>query len=150
MLNYGPPFQCDRNLPICNNCKEGGSGTECNYTPKKRNKSKEEGNWPPFTEEGSPKDLPRTPRGKSSKSGAGARKGLTLYGQNIASPPHKNPSVNFSEPETTTDPESSHTGRFSADLAKPQTSGSVFPPQRNGQTPSLSHLEFIPHTFKSH
>lgn len=29
--------QCDRNLPICNNCSDG-DGSECNYTPKKRHK----------------------------------------------------------------------------------------------------------------
>ena len=30
-------FKCDRNLPVCSHCAEGGH-SECNYTPKKRHK----------------------------------------------------------------------------------------------------------------
>jgi hypothetical protein len=31
-------MQCDRSLPLCNNCEEAKE-TDCNYTPKKRNKT---------------------------------------------------------------------------------------------------------------
>jgi len=51
-------------------------------------------------------------------------------------------SPKFSEPETTSDPDSSRTsGRF--DLIKPQASEFRFLPQKKTQTPSLPQLEFI-------
>jgi hypothetical protein len=135
---------------MCNNCKESGPDTDCNYTPKKRNKPKGESNLARPTQEGSPKGLPRTPRRKLSKSGQGVRKGLASYGQNIATSSDKNTFPKVSEPETTSDPDSSRTasGRFSADLTRPQTSDSEFLQQKKAQAPSLPQLEFIPHAFE--
>jgi hypothetical protein len=136
---------------MCNNCKEGGPDTECNYTPKKRNKPKGESNLARSTQEGSPKGLLPTPRRKLPKAGQGVRKGLTFYGQNIAtSPDNNNTSPKVSEPETTSDPDSSRTSswRFPADLAIPQTSESGFLSQKKIQAPSLPQLEFIPHAFE--
>lgn len=133
---------------MCNNCKEGGPDTECNYTPKKRNKPKGESNLARPIQEGSPKSLP--PRRKLPKSGQGVRKGLTFYGQNVATSLGKNISPKVSEPETASDLDSSPTasGHFSADLTKPQTSDSGFLPQKKAQGPSLPQLEFIPHAFE--
>ena len=126
---------------MCNNCKEGGPDIECNYTPKKRNKPKGESDLARLTQEGSSKGLPPTPRRKLPKSGQGVRKGLTFYGQNIAT--DKNMSPKLSEPETTSDPDSSRTPSGCFDLIKPQASDFGFLPQKKAQTPSLPQLEFI-------
>ena len=128
---------------MCNNCKEGSPDTKCNYTPKKRNKPKGDSNLTRPTQEGSPKGLSPTPRRKPPKGGQGVRKGLTFYGQNIAD---KKRSLNISEPETTSDPDSNRTA--SADLTIPQSSKSGLLPQKKVQAPSLPRLEFIPHLFK--
>lgn len=142
-------MKCDRNLPMCNNCTEAGPDTECNYTPKKRNKPKGESDLARLTPESTPKVLPPTPRRKPQKSGQGVRKGLTFYGQNIATSPDNNTSPKISEPETTPDPDSSHTGRFFGYLTRPQSSDSRLPPQKKDQTTPLHQLEFIPHEFES-
>jgi hypothetical protein len=79
--------------------------------------------------------------------------GHSFYGQNIAGGvPHTSLSPTHSETEPASDPDSSHTGRFTADFAKPNKQSlpthATLPVGGVAQSQSsTARLEIIPHTF---
>ena len=86
-LLFCPLRQCDRNLPICSNCREHAAGTSCNYSPKKKygsNTGHAESSFLPVESSDpwrKPKLAPESPVDTESEANIRAH---TYYGQNIA------------------------------------------------------------------
>lgn len=137
--SYGP--QCDRNLPVCNNCNEEADGPACNYTPKRRSRMQDPAS-------GALNDAKSKPWLKIAAKAEST--GHTFYGHNIASSRTKSNSPDGSETISDLDT-ATHTGRFSADIARPSRVpatdylhfGAI--PAR----PAPPSVEFIPHPFSS-
>ncbi|KAF8972966.1 hypothetical protein BDZ97DRAFT_1691597 [Flammula alnicola] len=141
-------MKCDRNLPICNNCKECALGTTCNYTPKKRHKRTDPEDAKAIANStGDSKNWSKS-SGTEKATNNDQGEGHTFYGQNIAASFPTSLSPTHSETESTSDPDSSHTGRFTADFARPsKRSLSAYPPPPEAAVQLPSQLEIIPHTF---
>lgn len=141
--------QCDRNLPICNNCKECVQGTICNYTPKKKQKGREDDDHPSPIVEGTSKRMSwqanATAHEQIMKTDQDDPSSHTFYGQNIASTLGYSLSPTHSETESTSDQDSSQTGRFTANFATPEHKMSAYPAPRDIST--NSNLDIIPHAF---
>ena len=113
-LLFLPLQQCDRNLPICSNCRENAAGTSCNYSPKKKygsNTGHAESSYLPI--EGNdpwrkPKLAPESPVDTEPEANLLAH---TFYGQNIAASIGR--SVSPSEIESVSDMDVT-SGQFTA------------------------------------
>ena len=117
-LFFFPLLQCDRNLPICSNCREHAAGTSCNYSPKKKygsNTGNAESSF--LAVESSdpwrkPKLAPESPVDTEPEANLQAH---TFYGQNIATSIGR--SVSPSETESVSDMDVTP-GRFTAESSR--------------------------------
>ena len=112
-------LQCDRNLPICSNCREHTAGTSCNYSPKKKygsNTGHAESSFPPVESTSDPwrkpKLAPESPVDTEPEANPQAH---TFYGQNIAT--SIGGSVSPSETESVSDMDTTP-GRFTAEPSR--------------------------------
>jgi len=109
-------IQCDRNLPICSNCRDHAVGTACNYSPKKKYGSNTEHAESSFTPAESsdpwrrPKLAPESPVDTEPEADLRAH---TFYGQNIAASIGRSVSPSVSEAESVSDLDVTP-GRFTA------------------------------------
>ena len=144
-------IQCDRNLPICSNCREQASGTSCNYSPKKKygsNTGHAESKFAPVESSDSwrkPKLAPESPVDSEPEADLRAH---TFYGQNIAASIGR--SVSPSDTESVSDPDVT-LGQFTA--AEPLRSVVSVPDFRSwGGTLvpfSVPRMESIPRPISS-
>jgi hypothetical protein len=146
LIITSPLLQCDRNLPICSNCRKHAAGTSCNYSPKKKygsNIGHSESSFLPV--EGSdrhrPKLAPESPVDTEAEADLRAH---TFYGQNIAASVGR--SISPSETESVSDLDVIP-GRFTAESSRSipdyrSWGGTILPF-------SASPMESIPHPIPS-
>ena len=141
-----PLLQCDRNLPICSNCREHAAGASCNYSPKKKYGSNTghasaESSFLPVESSDprrKPKLAPESPVDTEPEANLRAH---TFYGQNIATSIGR--SVSPSETESVSDMDVTPS-RFTAEPS------SSIPDYRGTLMPfSAPRMESIPHPIPS-
>jgi hypothetical protein len=138
-------LQCDRNLPICSNCREHAAGTSCNYSPKKKYGSNaghaDESsflaveNSDPWRK---PKLAPESP--VDTDEPEAKLRAHTFYGQNIATSIGR--SVSPSETESVSDMDVTP-GRFTAEPSR------SIPEYRSLMPFSAPRMEPIPRPIPS-
>lgn len=103
-------LQCDRNLPICSNCREHAAGASCNYSPKKKcgpNTERIESSFAPIESSAPwrrPKLAPESPVDTEPEPEPEPDlRAHTFYGQNITASIGRSVSPSISETESVPD-----------------------------------------------
>ena len=141
-------LQCDRNLPICSNCREHTAGTSCNYSPKKKygsNTGHTESSFLPVEGTSDPWRKPKlAPESPVDTEAEASLQAHTFYGQNIAT--SIGGSVSPSETESVSDMDvtpSRYTAESSKSIPDYRTTGGTLMPF------SAPRMESIPRPIPS-
>jgi hypothetical protein len=120
ILLFPSLLQCDRNLPICSNCREHTAGTSCNYSPKKKygsNTGHAESSFLPAESTSDPWRKPKlAPESPVDTEPDANLRAHTFYGQNIAT--SIGGSVSPSETESVSDNMDVTPGQFTAEPSR--------------------------------